>query len=105
MKAKEAKYGWRYAEKCDWEPMDELIVFSKSRNKEDRNENGQYIFKKIFFGFIDSVNINFDGQTAESKIYIKATDQLKLLKLSYVNKTPTFFPGRMNGGKIDIRYD
>ena len=105
MKAKEAKYGWRYAEKCDWEPMDELIVFSKSRNKEDRNENGQYIFKKIFFGFIDSVNINFDGQTAESKIYIKATDQLKLLKLSYVNKTPTFFPGRMNGGKIDIRFD
>lgn len=105
MKAKEAKYGWRYAEKCDWEPMDELIVFSKSRNKEDRNENGQYIFKKIFFGFIDSVNINFDGQTAESKIYIKATDQLKLLKLSYVNKTPTFFPGRMNGGKIDVRFD
>ena len=102
MKAKEAKYGWRYAEKCDWEPMDELIVFSKSRH--EKNDNGQYKFKKIFFGYIDSVKNNYTPQQG-STISIKASDQLKLLKYSYVNMSPTYFPGRFNNGKIDIRFD
>lgn len=101
MKAKEAKYGWRYAEKCDWEPMDEIMVFSKS--KSEKAENGQYKFKKIFFGYIDTIRSDFDQQG--NIISISATDQLKLLRYSYTNKSASFMPGRYNNGYLDIGFD
>ena len=30
LKAREEQYGWKFAEKCDWEPMDEIWVMAKS---------------------------------------------------------------------------
>jgi len=103
MKAKEAKYGWRFAEKCDWEPMDEIMVFSKSKNPNDRAENGQYKFIKIFFGFIESVKHDFNQQG--NIITISAKDQLKLLNQSWVNQSASYFPGVLNEGKLDVRFN
>lgn len=103
IKARQAKYGWRYAEKCDFEPMDEIIIYSKSRYTKD--ESGKYIFRKIFFGFIESVQKTFTAGNQNPRIQISAKDQFKLLKQSYVNQSPSFFPGRFNNGKVDISFD
>jgi hypothetical protein len=100
MKAREAKYGWRIAEKCDWQPMDEIIIYSQSRTT--RNSSGQFKFKKIFFGYIDSIKKQFDSQGPN--ITIQATDQLKLLKNSFVNKSPSYQPGRFNDGYLDVSF-
>ena len=101
--ARQAKYGWRFAEKCDFEPMDELIIYSKSRYTKD--ESGKFIFNKIFFGFIESVQKSFSAGSTNPRIQISAKDQFKLLKQSYVNQSPSFFPGRANNGKVDISFD
>jgi N-acetyl-anhydromuramyl-L-alanine amidase AmpD len=100
MKAKEAKYGWKFAEKCDFEPMDELTIYSQSRT--DRNSNGQFQFKKIFFGYINSVQKDYSVKG--TTITIQAGDQLKLLKNSYVNKSPSYQPGIYNNGYIDVSF-
>lgn len=103
MDAKEAKYGWRFAEKCDWEPMDEITVFSKSRT--EKYENGQYKFKKIFFGYINKVQKTYKAGADGLTIMITANDQVKLLEYSYVNQSPTYLPGRYNNGMLDISFD
>jgi hypothetical protein len=101
MKAREAKYGWRYAEKCDWQPMDEIIVYSKSRSEKDNS--GMYVFKKIFFGYIHSVKKDFNSQGPN--ITIQATDQTELLQYSFQNNLPSYYPGRYNAGYVDTSFN
>ena len=103
MNARKAKYGWRFAEKCDFEPMDELIVYAKSRYSKD-NQN-KYIFRKIFFGFISDVQKNFSSGNVAPKIQIQAEDQVKLLKQSYVNQKPSYMPGRYNQGYLSTSFE
>lgn len=106
LKAREAKYGWRFSEKCDWEPMDEIYVFSKCKNEKYREANGEYPFKPIFFGFIDSISKTYQaGATTGLMININASDQLKLLQLSRVVNNPSKMPGVVSGGGIDISYN
>jgi N-acetyl-anhydromuramyl-L-alanine amidase AmpD len=100
MKAREAKYGWKFAEKCDFEPMDEIIIFSQSRS--ERNSSGQFTFKKIFFGYINSVQKDYS--TKGLTMTIQASDQLKLLRNSYVNKSASYQPGIYNNGYLDISF-
>ena len=120
LKAREAKYGWKFAEKCDWEPMDEIYIFAKSNIRrvddawiEDPQNKGSKIFKKgtgaysmlpIFFGYIDSVNKTFQAGKGGLIMNIQASDHLKLLDLSYVTNYPSILPGVSNGGAIDIRW-
>lgn len=106
LKAREAKYGWKFAEKCDWEPMDEIYVFGKSRNEKYRDANGEYKFIPIFFGFIDSVSKTYQaGASTGLVININASDQLKLLQLSRVVNNPSKMPGVISGGGVDISYN
>ena len=99
-KTREAKYGWRFAEKCDWEPMDEILIFGKSHtlrvddvelddNERDANgmllgyiHNPVHMFKMepLFFGYIESVNKTYDASRG-CMISINAKDQLKLMEL------------------------
>jgi hypothetical protein len=101
MKAREAKYGWRYAEKCDWQPMDEIIVYSKSRTKKD--SSGKYAFEKIFFGYIHSIKKDFNSQGPT--ITIQASDQTELLSYSFQNNLPSYYPGRYNQGYLDTSFN
>lgn len=103
MKAKQAKYGWRYAEKCDIEPMDEVIVFSKSRYV--KNNQGQYRFNKVFVGYIDTVVKTCNAGASAPSISVSCTDQTKLLNQSYVNYSPSYMPGKFNNGYLDISFD
>ena len=77
---REAKYNWSIAEKCDFEPMDEVHIFSKSPVK---NQDGYYDFKKIFFGYVTEVNKSFNTSNGPT-ISIQAVDQIRLLELSRV---------------------
>lgn len=125
LKTREAKYGWRFAEKCDWEPMDELIIFGKSRScrKNDpeldssqRDDNGillgyhhdktsEFKFEPLFFGYIDSVVKTYTAAKGGCMITIAARDHLKLLELSRSTSTPTFMPGVNSGQGLEINWD
>lgn len=98
-KTREAKYGWRFAEKCDWEPMDEILIFGKSltlrvddpeldsRSRDSNNiltgyhHNNTSMFKmeQIFFGYIEQINKTYDASRG-CVISITAKDHLKLLE-------------------------
>lgn len=105
LKTREAKYGWKFAEKCDWKPMDEVYVFGKSHNKKYRNPNGEYEYLPLFFGFIDSVSKTFTAGSGGPVINISASDQLKLMQLSRVTNMPSKMPGVNSGGGLDIRWN
>jgi len=106
LKAREAKYGWKFAEKCDFEPMDEIHVFGKTRNKLYRDANGMYKFFPIFFGYIDQVTKTYSaGNTKGLLINIRARDQLKILEYSRISNVPTKFPGALANGGYDISYN
>ena len=106
LKAREAKYGWKFAEKCDWEPMDEIYIFGKTRNKKLRDENGMYPFKPIFFGYIDQVVKTYNAGPGQGLlIKITASDQLKLLNYSRVANAPAKMPGVIAVGGYDISYN
>ena len=95
---------WKFAEKCDWEEMDEVWVFGKSNF--ERGADGDFKMNQIFFGYIDSVQWSYtSGKTNGCMISIQASDQLKILSLSYVTQTPSLAMGASIGGQgIDIRY-
>ena len=78
---KKVKYGYRIAEKCDFEPMDEIHVYGKSRHQKD--SDGKYKVHKIFFGYVTDVTKSYNNKNAPT-ISIKAEDHLKLLKISYI---------------------
>lgn len=82
---KRAKYGWRIAEKCDWEPMDEIHVYAKSRRTKD--SDGKFKVNKIFFGYISDVTKSYTAGKTCPSITIKAEDHLKLMKYSYIANT------------------
>ena len=96
--------GLKIAEKCDWEPMDEVWVFGKSNFERDPN-TGDFKMNQIFFGYIDDVKKSYSsGKTAGTTINITATDQLKMLDLSYVTMNPTMTPGAQGTQGLDLRY-
>ena len=125
LKAREAKYGWRFAEKCDWEPMDELWIFGKScsaREGDSASDNslrnasgvllsqasggkGDFKMLPIFFGYIDSVTKTFTNAKGGLIISVNASDHLKLLDLSRIVNSPTLTPGITPGGGLDIQYN
>lgn len=80
-RVREQKYNWAYAEKCDFEPMDEIHIFSKSPVK---NKDGYYEFKKIFFGYIGTITKQFNATGNGPSISITAFDQVRLMELSRV---------------------
>lgn len=96
--------GWKIVEKCDFEPMDEVWVFGKSNF--ERDETGDFAMKQIFFGYIDTITKQHSaGKTAGCTVTISASDQLKLLDLSYVTMNPSMTPGiSMGNGGIDLRF-
>ncbi len=104
MKAREHKYGWKFAEKCDFEPMDELIVFGKSRTKRTNNKKNEFKMQTIFFGYIDSVQKTYSAGKGGLQINISASDHLKLLELGKVINSPSLIPGKFSGNGIDLRY-
>lgn len=105
MDAREAKYNWKYAEKCDWEPMDEIWVFGKTKDKKFTNgTNGNYEFLPIFFGYIDSIQKTYQAGNNGQLVNIQATDHLKLLHLSKVINFPSLTPGKFAGNGIEINY-
>ena len=104
-KTREAKYGWRFAEKCDWEPMDEILIFGKSLtlrtddkelddndrdpntgmlNGYKHNNQGMFKMEQIFFGYIEQVSKTYDASRG-CVISVTAKDHLKLLELSRTN--------------------
>jgi len=96
--------GMKIAEKCDWEPMDEVWIFGKSNFERDQN-SGDFKMNQIFFGYIDSVTKNHSaGKTAGCTISVSATDQLKILDLSYVTMNPSMTPGASGASGLDLRY-
>lgn len=103
MDARLAKYSWRFAEKCDWEPMDEIYIYGKSRRI--KNENGEYVFCPLFVGFIDSITKQYSAGDQGLSISIAASDNLKLLSLSYVTNFPAATLGSSFTGGLDISYD
>ena len=104
MKVREHKYGWKIAEKCDFEPMDELIVFGKSRTKRNNTAKKEFAMEPIFFGYIDSVQKTYQAGKGGLQINISASDHLKLLELGKVINSPSLIPGKYSGGGIDLRY-
>lgn len=105
MDERQAKYGWRIAEKCDWEPMDEIWVFGKTINKQLIGPDGEYPFLPIFFGYIDSIQKTYQSGSGGSLVNIQASDHLKLFALSRVLNSPSMMPGKDSGGGLDIRYN
>jgi nucleoid-associated protein YgaU len=103
MKAREAKYGWRFAEKSDWEPMDEIMILSKSKQKR-KGKKGEYNFVPIFYGYLDSIQKTYQAGKGGLLISLNASDHLKLLQLSYAVNAPVMMPGKMSQA-LDIRYD
>ena len=79
---KQAKYGWRIAEKCDFEPMDEIHIYAKSRRVKEHD--GKFKVNKIFFGYISDVTKSYTAGKTCPSITIKAEDHLKLMKYSYI---------------------
>ena len=124
-KTREAKYGWRFAEKCDWEPMDEIMIYGKSRvcrnndpelNSDARDSNGillgyhhdktsEFRIKRIFFGYIDSVVKTYTAAKGGCLISIQARDHLKLLELSRSTSTPSFIPGKASQNGLEINWN
>ena len=125
LKTRESKYGWRFAEKADWEPMDEIMVFGKSRsartgdselnhNSRDQDgvlnayktngKSGEFKFIPLFFGYIDTVTKTFTANKGGCQITVSASDHLKLLDLSRVVSSPTLIPGINPGGGIDVSF-
>jgi len=104
-KLSKAPSTWKFAEKCDWESMDEVWVFGKSNFERDES-TGDFKMKQIFFGYISEVKkTHASGATNGLTISITAKDQLKLLDLSYVSTQPTMIAGAsMNGAGIDLRW-
>jgi len=105
LKAREAKYGWKFAEKCDFEPMDEIYIFGKTRNKLYKDKNGMYPFKPIFFGYIDKIMKTYTAGTQGLLMTISASDQLKILQYSRISNSPTKMPGVLANGGYDIQYN
>ena len=105
MKAREHKYGWKFAEKCDFEPMDELIVFGKSRSKRRNTKKNEFEMQPIFFGYIDSIQKTYQAGKGGLQINISASDHLKLLELGKVINSPSLIPGKFSGNGIDLRYN
>ena len=94
---------WKFAEKCDWEPMDEVWVFGKSNFERDVSKD--FKMNQIFFGYIDTVQkTHTSGKSNGCTIKISATDQLKMLDLSYVTQNPSMMMGVSTGGGLDLRY-
>jgi LysM repeat protein len=85
---KEAKYGWKIAEKCDIEPMDEIYVFGKSKREKDGD---RYKVYQLFFGYISDVTKSFTADKSNPIIQISAVDHLKLLQISFMANTPALF--------------
>ena len=124
MKTREAKYGWKFAEKCDWEPMDEIWIFGKSRScrKNDaeldsaqRDQNGillgythdklsEFKFEPLFFGYIDTVAKTYTANKGGCLISVTARDHLKLLELSRTITAPSFIPGKTGGSGLEINW-
>lgn len=84
---KKIKYGWRIAEKCDFEPMDEVYIYGKSRREKEGNKYKMY---QIFFGYISDVKKSYYAGKQNPMISITAVDHTKLLQISYVANTPAF---------------
>ena len=96
--------GWKVAEKCDWEPMDEIWVYGKSNFERD-SATGDFKMNQIFFGYIDAVTkTHSSGKTAGCTISITGSDQLKLLDLSYVTMNPSMTPGASGSNGLDLRF-
>jgi len=97
--------GWKFAEKCDWESMDEVWVFGKSNFERDEQTN-DFKMNQIFFGYINSVKkTHTSGANAGCQIMITAQDQLKMLELSYVSTNPTMIAGASMGNTgLDLRW-
>lgn len=85
-KQRQYKYDWAIAEKCDFEPMDEVYIYSKSRKV--KNGDGSYAFQQIFFGYITSVTKSYTAGQSGSMISIQIDDHLKLLDISRVANRP-----------------
>lgn len=99
----ESKYYWRYAEKADWQPMDEIYVFSKSRYAKGMgNDSTKYKFVQIFFGYITRVTKAYQQASGGLMISIDADDHLKLLTYSRMSNRP---PLDMATGGVGVRYD
>lgn len=81
---KKMKYGWKVAEKCDFEPMDEIYVYSKSRHEKEDNKYKVYL---VFFGYISEVAKSYSAGKTNPLINIRANDHLKLLQISYIANT------------------
>lgn len=100
--ARQAKYYWKYAEKADWEPMDEVYVFAKSKvAKTSSNQDSQYKFVQIFFGYITSVSKSYSSP-GNLTINIDVEDHLKLLRISRMFTRPPF---DMSVAGTSVRYD
>ena len=98
---KKAKYGWKIAEKCDFEPMDEIHIFAKSRKQKDGDK---YKVRKIFFGYISDISKSYNGKNIPT-ISITAEDHLKLLKISYIaNKMALNYTTAVAGMHYDKDY-
>jgi cell wall-associated NlpC family hydrolase/LysM repeat protein len=82
---KKIKYGWKVAEKCDIEPMDEIYVYGKSRKVKDGDK---YKIYQLFFGYISEVTKSYAAGKTMPIIQISAVDQLKILQISYIANTP-----------------
>lgn len=101
--SQESQYYWRYAEKADWQPMDEIYVFSKSRYAKGMgNSKEKYKFVQIFFGYITRVTKSYSAGTQGLSITIDADDHLKLLSISRMSNRP---PLDMATGGVGVRYD
>ena len=81
-RTREKAYDWAYAEKCAFEPMDEVYIFSKSSK---RNKKGEYPFIQIFFGYITTVQKTYQAGQGGPQIIINADDQIKLLQYSRIS--------------------
>lgn len=103
LKSREAKYGWKFAEKCDWEPMDEIYIFGKSRT--EKNSDGSYKMNQIFFGYLDSVEKTYQADKGGLLIRVTATDHLKLLEISRIVNSANMLQGKITGGGLQLDWE
>lgn len=97
-----SKYYWHYAEKAEWEPMDEVYVYSKSRIAKGFGQSeDKYKFVQIFFGYITRVDKTYNP-TSGLTISVEVEDHLKLLTLSRMSNRP---PLDMAVGGVGVRFD
>lgn len=93
---------WKFAEKCDFEPNDEVWIFGKSNF--ERDSSGDFKMNQIFFGYLDAVNDSFSAGKGGLMMSLSASDQLKVLDLSYVTQNPSATIGASSGGALDLRW-